>query len=640
MKRARLLVVGLSLCLGGAALAAARESGLNLPGTRDQQNVSSTWAVRGGEASFMLHAGLSGELGLRMRGGAVRRVDINDVMAISIEQSSALEFDADAGMLQKLTGGSLQFRGALELSARGKTLDLSNFVLRPKAGTASDLELLDGQQKVWLDIDHVHYEALDENRRLSMRNMDLRITPALAQWLGDPALAGLAIGAMDMESEIFRAPGTVILPASCADPDWPGEPNSNGSGLASIADVLLESMSAFDYKGCQSCDGPGGASDGNMKFAPNATLRNSNNPLTADIPWYSKFSGNFPPYGNDQHPYFVWNVYRINADGQLDQIGRSGTKHAFLTTNTGCAENCGNSHILGPNCGDTYSSGNNESTSSLGPRSEIIPYKAQWARCGSGYDADCNGAIDSPIPYGAFDNRMLMRESEIEAASNPGAQYLFDGWYVVREDVNIFNTMGWRTFTPTFTTVWSATGLGAFNLGPALNAWVNHANPGSNARSVDIDVPLNGHLRVAMKATQLAGGDWRYDYVVMNYDYALVQTSGAEPNLRMLSSRGMTAFEVTAAKGAQTTGETFRDVDKDLGNNWTMSKPGTGVRWTAPASGNDLSWGTMFRFTLVGGAPVTGTVQVGASDGATFNVQVLVPSGAPNPGTVFANSFE
>jgi len=38
----------------------------------------------------------------------------------------------------------------------------------------------------------------------------------------------------------------------------------------------------------------------------------------------------FPPHTNDQHPYLVWNFYRL-ADGRLEQIGVSGAKHAFLT---------------------------------------------------------------------------------------------------------------------------------------------------------------------------------------------------------------------------------------------------------------------------------------------------------------------
>lgn len=635
--RARALVVACGLAALVASVPAL--AAVDLPGTTRSGNLQqSVWAVRGGEATFLLHSGLASELGLSVQGERRPDKDFHAVVALDIDDSSALEYEASAGVLQQLKGGSLQFRGELKFKARGKELDLSGFTLRPRAGSPRDLELVDSGGRTWLLIDHVHYESLDAFRTLSMRNLDLRVTPALAEWLGDAALAGLGIGSMAIRAEIVQGPESLPpVPESCSNFDWPGEVHSNGSGQLAVADVLLEAMSSLDYKGCQgTCDGPGGASNGSMKFAPNATLRNSNNALTADVAWYSKFSGNFPPYNNDQHPYFVWNVYRINADGQLDQIGRSGTKHAFLTINVGCAvnEDC-DPHILGSNCGDTYSSGNNESTDDLGPRSEIIPYTAQWGRCGSGHDGNCNGAQDSPLPYGSFSNRMFLRESDIEAVSNPGAQYYFEGWYVVRDDVNILNTMGYRRFTPSFSSTWSATSPGPFTLGPVVNQWVNHANPGNFAASQEFAVAGNGRLRIAMKATQRPAGGWRYDYAVMNFDFARVQTTGSEPNLRITSTRGLTAFEVTTAATA-TTEEAFKDVDIDTANNWAMSKSGQVVRWETQSTTNDLTWGSLFRFSMVGGAPVQGTARVFDSLGNSWEIQGWVPSNSD----LFANGFE
>ena len=63
-----------------------------------------------------------------------------------------------------------------------------------------------------------------------------------------------------------------------------------------------------------------------MVFTPSSELRNNvhsgsahstvtGDPIdtssvlyAADIHWYAKFSGNFPPYNNDQHPYLIWNL--------------------------------------------------------------------------------------------------------------------------------------------------------------------------------------------------------------------------------------------------------------------------------------------------------------------------------------------
>ncbi|MDP1270723.1 hypothetical protein, partial [Klebsiella pneumoniae] len=62
---------------------------------------------------------------------------------------------------------------------------------------------------------------------------------------------------------------------------------------------------------------------------PTARLQNSG---AADVPWYRQFTGTFPPYNNDQHPYLMWNLYQ-EKDGRFTQIAASALKHAFYTTN-------------------------------------------------------------------------------------------------------------------------------------------------------------------------------------------------------------------------------------------------------------------------------------------------------------------
>ncbi|MDW8479492.1 MAG: hypothetical protein RML12_06195 [Xanthomonadales bacterium] len=97
-----------------------------------------------------------------------------------------------------------------------------------------------------------------------------------------------------------------------------------------------------------------------MVFAPGAALRNGDDERTADVPWVRKFTvspWNYPYPGNDQHPYLVWNLYRIR-DGRLEQIGASGVKHAFYTINWYCAPGAcgaGGGQILGRACYDIYS---------------------------------------------------------------------------------------------------------------------------------------------------------------------------------------------------------------------------------------------------------------------------------------------
>jgi hypothetical protein len=39
---------------------------------------------------------------------------------------------------------------------------------------------------------------------------------------------------------------------------------------------------------------------------------------------------------------------------------------------------------------------------------------------------------------------MIVKEQQISPTVNPGASYLFESWYVAREDVNIYNSMATR----------------------------------------------------------------------------------------------------------------------------------------------------------------------------------------------------
>jgi hypothetical protein len=417
------------------------------------------------------------------------------------------------------------------------------------------------------------------------------------------------------------------------------------AGATYQADLFMTTFSA-QYSRCDACTGEGG--NGRVVITPSSTLRNNRNngspvavvpgdPLgtssalyTADIPWYTKFQGIFAPYDNDQHPYLIWNLYRLNADGTIDQIGRSGVKHAFLTINTSCDENPGDSHILGRGCADVYSASNNDSNQSLGPRSEIIPATNVWGRCGSIYDTNCDG-VSNMSTNTNYDQRLVVRESQFSGTAQAGATYLFESWYLARQDINILNSMGTKRVNFTRSgTVWAVGLNDQYKLGPAIDRWVDPAAPGANAASV-ASKTAEGQVKVAVKVTNLGGGRWRYDYAVMNLDFARAQTSGSEPNLRVLSNKGFNSFMIS--RGAATLSELkFSDGDLDTANDWTASIEGSNVKWTPPAGGS-LDWGTMFRFSFVANkGPATATGYLGiANTGSPGTLKFSGLLSPPNP---------
>ncbi|MCB1567893.1 MAG: hypothetical protein KDI69_03615, partial [Xanthomonadales bacterium] len=343
-------------------------------------------------------------------------------------------------------------------------------------------------------------------------------------------------------------------------------------------------------------------------------------------------------------------------------------KHAWLTTNQQCDSSPGNYHILGRGCVDTYSQSNNDEISDLGPRSEIIPAKGQWGRCGSVYDRDCDGNDDglstpcSNIGGGgegcrnwAF--RLAVHEDEINPALHPGARFWVESWYVVRDDVNIYNTMQTRavSFSQDAGTWTSADGASddptvGLKLGPAIDRWLARGTATGTQRSSDVDTD-QGRGRIAVKVTDLGNGRWRYDYAVANFDFAVAQTQGLEPNLRVLSNAGFVSFEIQTSQAQALQNPVFSDGDRSPDNDWQGVAAPSRFRWSGSslggsrragnlADGNALNWGSVYGFSIEAStAPVTGTVRLQDAAGQIHTLNSLVPATSEIE-HVYGNGFE
>ena len=572
------------------------------------------WSASSGTVGVRWNRELARDIGLALgtASGRYEQLSWYEHEVFNLRQAGSLEFDVRNGNLRGFIGGYLQAAGGHVIDTPAGRIDLTDFRLIPRAGASGDkpvLDLVGADGKAWFYIDRLMYELIDDKQRLAVRTMDLRITPELAQRIGHPEVADWVIADMELTTQVLRRgvdPAPLVYVNRWAGLAVPGVP-----GATYVADLFMQTFSV-QYSRCNGCTGEGGS--GSVVFTPSSTLRNNVNngsqqltiagdPLgtssalwAADIPWYSKFSGNFPPYGNDQHPYLVWNLYRLNADGSIEQVGRSGVKHAFLTLNTGCLEDPGNNNILGRGCSDVYGVSNNDSSNALGPRSEIIPATNQWGRCGSIYDLNCDGLANTS-GNGSYDQRMVVRESQFSGTERAGATYLFESWYLARGDVNNLNSMATKRVTFTRSgSVWSVGGNDQYRLGPAIDRWLDPAVPVAGAASVQLST-AEGNVKVAAKSTNLGGGRWRYDYAVMNLDFARAQTAGTEPNLRVISNLGLNGFTVPVGS-ATITDLAFSDGDLDASNDWSASVGGRNVTWTAP-SGGALNWGTMFRFSFI-----------------------------------------
>lgn len=640
----------ISLALASALLPALAFAGNPADRTQTPTPVEQPqlWAAWGGSIEVRWNLDLAGDLGIRISAPAQALPDltIRGRDEFKVNRNSSIGFHVEGGYFRGFDGGSLQAVGGYVMTLpNGDTINYNDFRLVPSDSDLLRLEFVDADDKSWFYLDRMMYELLDNDRVLSVGTMDMRISRAFAERIGHPEVVDWPIADLAMTTDVqTQGPGAMPL---ASNPHWHGDTAPNGGRYE--VDLFMQSFSMV-YSRCQTCTGNEGS--GKVVFTPSSTLKNnvnagflattiggqgdagiSNALWAASVPWYQKFSGNYAPHGNDQHPYLIWNMYRINAEGVIEQIGRSGVKHAWLTTNGNCLDPADHdSHILGRGCTDTYSSGNNDTNSDLGPRSEIVPATGMWGRCGSIYDPGCVGS-QTANPNTSWDQRMIVGETQISSTKNPGAGYLYESWYIARDDINPYNSMATLTGNPNWTgSTWAPGGSG-FKLGPAIDRWVDPNSPPANAKNTALTT-TEGNAKVAVKVRDLGNGNWRYDYAVFNTDFARALTQGNTPNLRVLSNKGFDRFSIPVPTDATITDVWFSDGDLDAANDWQATVSDGQVSWNAPI-GNTLDWGTLYSFSITANRPpVTSISELHVAEAGTpasFVVESLAPDAAALP---------
>ncbi|MEO8460540.1 MAG: hypothetical protein ABI451_08435 [Dokdonella sp.] len=618
----------------------------------------STWSSWGGTAEFSFNPDRLVQLGIRVeslrnatqvqKGAPGLREEIIRVEGMN---SGSLDFAVTGKKLEGLRGGSLQYGGGFVLAFDGGKADLRGLRIRASANGLFGLEVVDSGGTVWMTMDHAHFNLGENETVFNIVNMNSRLSAHFAAALGHSELTGLDLGVVDTHSNIFQrqtetasGPSAQVPQTDCTN-NWPGVGSppytaditmiyGNPNYLSQIDGISAKRCNISTTGNCTTT-----STTGEVVIDQDSSLRNTG---TAAVTWYTMFahSGTQPaPYGTDQHPMLVWNLYRQNADGTIKQIGVSGVKHAFTTVNFNCT--CAGGSVIYPTCEDTYSTGNNDTSRYLAPRKEVIARTAQWGRCGSVFDANCDGARDGGSSGGGATNlhefRLNAIESDLLPPLSTGAHYYLEYFYVVRDDINIYNTMAFREILPTKSgSSWavSLSPTANFTQGPIINQWVSPTSPPVGATNQELNSP-EGHARVAVKTTDIGGGSFHYQYSVMNFDFARAVIDPAhptEPNLKVLSNTGFNSFAVAVPATATITNLQFNDADLNAGNDWTATNADGVVSWQGPA-GNELNWETMYTFSFdADSAPVTGDAALGVAEAGApsrYTVTTLAPLADP-----------
>jgi hypothetical protein len=550
------------------------------------------WTAGSGAGRLALHTDLARTLGLRIP-GAVEDAR-SGRLTLPFRLEGRLDLLAPGSLFKDVAGGEIRLETPARLRLGKAEVPLRGLSVRrgPEERTVT---LLGADARPLFDGDHMHFTVDRGAGRVRLFNIDLRLTAESAALLGKPRYAGMAVGVLELALDVEIPKGSRVEPSgACSGASWGAPPNND------VALININSVQQVAREGV--------FPSGRVAVAPSAVLKNMG---TTDVPWYSKFSGSFPPYGNDQHPLLVWNMYRI-ANGAIEQIGISPLKHAFLTLNTVCG--CPTGNILWPTCEDTYGTGTNDSLQDLGPRDEITAHTGIWERCRSLFDPDCNNIQNSAPPRASsMDRRMAMVESDLQTA---GATYYVDAWYIVRDDVNIFNSMGFRRVTPSGGAAWTfGTAGSVFTSGPVIDQWVNPAAPGPNAQSVLVDTG-SGRLKLAVRATDLGGGQWRYEYALMNFDF----------DARVKS------FSVPLPPGAVPTDVGFHDVDGNAATDWTVTV-GKRLTWSAPTGAATQDYSTLLNFRFTVNAAPTAVDGSSVKIGSLESRALLIEPTIVGPGT-------
>jgi hypothetical protein len=321
----------------------------------------------------------------------------------------------------------------------------------------------------------------------------------------------------------------------------------------------------------------------------------------------------------NRHPVIGQNMYRLK-NNRFEQVGQSWLKHGFLATNSAACGSCqatpNGTAQLGVNCSDTYGSGLNGQFGYLGPRSQVNA---------------TTGAF--PWPHGSpttntrISGRIQVPTAELETT---GSRYFVDCQYVTADDAQWnkgTNNFTWREVNPTsiFAQTQSFTSFGTTaqrQEKPALTAWklidptvklvnadLTVANP-----SPTFTVPGGNTLpasvltrfMVASKVVDLGGGQWRYEYAVMNINS---DRSGGSFTIPLPSSA--TVSQIYFHAPASHSGEAYSNAP------WLSTRVGNTItfacqNYATNPNANAIRWGTLYNFSFISSAaPTTGDAIVG-----------------------------
>jgi thiosulfate dehydrogenase len=563
------------------------------------------WTVRDGDTVVSLDLDLLQRLGLEVTSPAgPNPTDDGFGLVFPIDPGSTLTFSVESGLLVEFLGGRVLHTDGISIVGRRGKIPLDNLIITQVRGVAPRLFwAIEGPNG---SADGLVFHRLKagfnaSSQTLTIHSPELRIPPALAAALGDPALAGVSLGTVTTQAAAEWVGGTEPQPATAESP---------GDGGARTAGCDMTFCELYGLAQWGRGDQPG--TEDIVGLAVATTSWNVGN---QDCIWYQNPNG--------EHPFIIMNLFRLKDD-RFEQIGQSWIKHGFYALGNHqcggppCTYEAGHSagNWLGSGCTDTYGSLLNGLQTGMGPRYEVNPWTGGYSYPGShldGFHSHDGGLIE---------HRLQVHDADLDPAQNSGATYYGEGFYVMLDDVDAMNSASWKpvpvsgspggTWTFGMSDAWTYPTIGF-----AIDAWT-----GAQQTLLAQEIPVvefqspDGRCLLAAKATDLGDGTWHYEYALLNIDMDRKVDSFSIP---------ITPFTAVTNIGFH---GAMRHEEEPAGftdDPWSATVADGAITWTT--LDNPVTWGAMhnFRFDAdeppdVYGVTVTlGLFETGSPDTVTGN---------------------
>ena len=140
------------------------------------------------------------------------------------------------------------------------------------------------------------------------------------------------------------------------------------------------------------------------------------------------------------HPVMPQNIYRIktvNGASRIEQIGQSWLKHGFCALQQTLCGACtpaggGCASALGIGCSDPYTAARNGTQTNLGPRYDINASTGVFNIIPT--NPPTPGSPITTTPGGILAKRIIVNNTDLDPALNPGAEYWGECQYVHQQD--------------------------------------------------------------------------------------------------------------------------------------------------------------------------------------------------------------